>query len=56
MDYSESARGNLAEEFSFVYLASGDIRFIGRGIKDVSDHPFLSSGALDALMASGLIC
>lgn len=47
--------GNLDEEFSFVYLACGDIRFVGRGAKDVSNHPFLSEGVLDALMASGLI-
>ena len=25
--------GNLAEEFTFVYLASGDIRFMGRGVE-----------------------
>ncbi len=46
---------NLSEEFSFVYLASGDIKFVGRGIKDVSNAPFLSEGVMNALMASGLI-
>lgn len=47
--------GNLSEEFAFVYLGNGDIRFMGRGIKDVSDHPLLTEGVLSALMASELI-
>ncbi len=47
--------GSLDEEFSFIYLASGDIHFFGGVVKDVSNHPFLSEGVLDALMASGLI-
>ena len=48
--------GNLPEEFSFVYLDSGDIRFIGRGIgTGVSDHPPMTDGILNALQASGLI-
>ena len=47
--------GNLTEEFTFVHLGSGDIRFMGRGIKDVSDHPLLTEGVLNVLMASELI-
>jgi hypothetical protein len=47
--------GNLEEEFTFVYVASGDIHFIGRGAKGVSNPPFISEGVLNALMASELI-
>ncbi len=48
--------GNLDEEFTFVYLASGDIRFVGRGVKKTMlNVPFLSEGVLSALMTSGLI-
>jgi hypothetical protein len=47
--------GYLDEEFYFAYLANGDIRFMGRGAKDTSNHPFISEGVLGALMASGVI-
>jgi len=48
--------GNFDEEFTFVYLASGDILFRGRGVKkDFGKAPFISEGVLNALMTSGLI-
>ena len=48
--------GNLEEEFTFVRVASGDILFIGRGARNVlKPVPDLSTGALRALMQSGLI-
>ncbi len=48
--------GNLDEEFSFVYLSSGDIRFMGRGAKnDFGKPPLISEGTLGALMTSGVL-
>lgn len=52
----EVREGNLTEEFSFLYLASDDIRFIGKSIgKGVPIHPPITDGILRALMSSGLV-
>lgn len=47
--------GKLDEEFTFVYLNNGRIRFMGGTSKVIPNPPFLSEGTLNALMASSLI-